>query len=90
LNRKAVIEMVWKMFGVRERFGAPKQGLLKVVRLIRGSGSAGVQYKQGLTLEPYYVQAYARSQQRMREIETEKAMATLVSRHQSWKSGGPQ
>ena len=82
--------MGWKMFGVRERFGAPKQGLLKVVRLIRGSGSAGVQYKQSLTLEPYYARAYAMSQQRMHEIETEKAMAILASRHQSWKAGGPQ
>lgn len=82
--------MGWKMFGIRERFDAPKQELLKVVRLIRGSGSAGVQYKQGLTLEPYYAQAYAMSQQRMHEIETEKAMAILASRHQSWKAGGPQ
>lgn len=78
------------MFGIKERFGAPKQGLLRVVRLIRGSGSASVQYKQGLTLEPHYAQAYAMSQQRMYEIETEKAMAILASRHQSWKSGGPQ
>jgi len=78
------------MFGMKEKFNAPKQGLLKVVRLIRGSESTGVQYKQGLTLEPYYAQAYAMSQQRMHEIETEKAMAISASRHQSWKAGGPQ
>jgi len=81
--------MGWKMFGIKERFGASKQELMKVVRLIRGSRSAGVQYKQGLTLEPYYIQAYAMSQQRMHEIETEKAMVILVSRHQSCKAGGP-
>ena len=89
MHSEAVIEMGWKISVMKEKFDAPKQGLLKVVRLIRGSGSAGVQYKQGLTLEPYYIQAYAMSQQRMHEIETEKAMVILVSRHQSCKAGGP-
>ena len=38
----------------------------------------------------FNVQAYLLANQRMHEIEGQKAMVILISRHQSWKAGGPQ
>lgn len=38
----------------------------------------------------YNVQAYILGNHRMHEIERQKAMAISISRHTSWKAGGPQ
>ena len=42
--------------------------------------------EQTRTLNP---QAYIISNQRLQEIETQKAMIASLSRHDKWKAGGP-
>jgi len=45
---------------------------------------------KGLSNTSFIPEAYILARRRMHEIETEKAMATFMSRHESWKAGGPQ
>jgi hypothetical protein len=40
-------------------------------------------------LKPFNVQAYRLGKQRMHEIEGMKAMTISLSRHETWKAGGP-
>jgi len=76
------------------KFRSPKEKVFKVFRLIRGSGNgafdlsqsnANQDQRQPETLNP---DAYILSNQRMRELETQKAFVISLSRHERWKAGG--
>lgn len=45
--------------------------------------------RKGLSDASFTPQAYILAKQRVHEIETQKAMMVLLSRHNSWKAGGP-
>jgi hypothetical protein len=90
-----VIDMGWRMFGIREKFASPIGKVLKVVRLIRNSGKGGLSvssysYTNQDLSQPntFNSQAYITGNQCMHEIETQKAIAISVSRHERWKAGG--
>jgi len=85
-----------KIFGQRSRLGSTKDYVLKMFRLIHGSGkgdfnvSSCADENEGLGHSDIYSpQSYLIVKQRMYEIEVQKAMAILESRHQRWKAGGP-
>ena len=71
--------MGWKMFGLRRRFGSPKEEVFKVFSLIRAIGkrdlNASSDAHDGLR-QPhgFNPQAYIIVKQRMHEIEGQKAM----------------
>ena len=44
---------------------------------------------KGLPETSLNLQAYTLAKQRMREIESQKAMLISISRHEKWKAGGP-
>ena len=81
-----------KMFGPGGRFGSPKQRVLKMFRMIRGSESVSsytdANGEQG-QLNTYNPLAHKTAQKRMHEVETIKAMMIAQSRHERWKAGGP-
>lgn len=83
------------MFGIKGKVGSPKENVFKVLGLNHG------QVREDI-ISPYTpanrnleqpksinLQAYMSAHQRMHEIETQKAMVILVSRHECWKAGGP-
>ena len=84
------------MFGVRGKIGSSKDEVFRTFRLVRSLArrcagpSSGIYENQDQgppkSINP---QAYIIANQRMHEIETEKAFVTKVSRHDSWKAGGP-
>lgn len=87
--------MKWRIFEIGGFVSAKEkvQKVLKLTTILENSdfaGSSSIYTSQGLrqsnTFNP---QAYMVANQRMHEIETQKAMATIVSRHQSGKAGGP-
>jgi len=81
-----------KMFGPGGRFGSPKQRVLKMFRLIRGSGSVSSytdSNEEQTQISTYNPQGHKIAHQRMHEIETIKAMMIAQSRHERWKAGGP-
>jgi len=41
------------------------------------------------SMHPFRFEAYTSSQQRMHEIDTQKAIIISLSRHERWKAGGP-
>jgi len=91
-----VIEMERKIFGQRSKLGSTKEYVLKMFRLIHGSGkddlnaSSCTDENEDLGYSNIYSpQSYLVAKQRMYEIEVQKAMAILESRHQRWKAGGP-
>ena len=90
-----VIEMEGKMFEIKGKFGSAKQNVFKVFRLIRGIGkgdfSASYMDADEKPQQPKTsnVQAYLIGKRRMHEIETQKAMIIVLSRHARWKAGGP-
>jgi hypothetical protein len=84
------------MSGMRERFSSQKGKVLKLFRLAFSSRdgefdiSSHTTANQDLSqLNTFNTQAYILGKQRMHEIETQKAMAIVVSRHERWKAGGP-
>jgi len=85
-----------KMFGPGGRFGSPKERVLKIFRVIRGSETpdlgvsshADANEDQGQP-NTYNPQAYKAVDQRMHEVEAMKAMVISESRHDRWKAGGP-
>jgi len=91
-----VIEMEGKMFEIKGKFGSAKQNVFKVFRLIRGIGKGDLSASSYMDAdkEPQQpktsnVQAYLTGKRRMHEIETQKAMIIVLSRHNRWKAGGP-
>jgi hypothetical protein len=90
-----VIGMERKMFGQGSRFGSPKEHLLKMIRLIRGSGTIDVDASSYTDANEdqgqlnTYSQTYKTVDQRMHEMEAVKAMLVAQSRHYRWKAGGP-
>jgi len=86
--------MKWKMVGPRKD-SSPRKAALKVLRLVRGStnegpclSSTGAHQDQRCS-ETFNTEAYIISNQRMHELETQKAFVTSLSRHERWKAGGP-
>jgi len=73
----------------------PKIKLFKVLGLTRSSGkrevcaSSRVYADQEPQSNSYNVQAHMLSNQRAHEIESQKAMLISMSRHDTWKAGGP-
>ncbi len=88
--------MGWKSLGIRKRFASPKEGLLRILRLIRAVDKDDLSpYSFGPKPEDveepnsFNTQAYLLAKQRMHEIEGQKAMLIALSRHERWKAGGP-
>ena len=86
--------MVMKMFGRGMKHGSPKDRVLKVFRLLRDSKTTTVptSFESNKAAEQYMgynTQGYAVADQRMHEIEAQKAMIAHEMRHESWKAGGP-
>ncbi len=84
--------MAKKMFRIRGRSGL----MLKVFRLLRGVGkgdfsvpSSASTHKDLRQPKSFNPQAYIIAKNRMHEIEGQKAMIIRMSRHDSWKAGGP-
>ena len=94
-QRRIVIKSGYvEMFGAG-RFSSPKQKVFKVFRLMRGSEDSALNLSQSNANEDQRhpetlnTEAYMISNQRMHELETQKAFVTALSRHERWKAGGP-
>jgi len=82
--------MAWKIFQTRRIFGS----IFKTLKLFHGdedvNGSSYADLGENpRQLETFNSDAYMVSNQRMLELETQKAFVTSLSRHDRWKAGGP-
>ncbi len=85
-----------KMFGKRGTLDSAKEGALKIFRLIRSSVSGDSSPSSHMDASEdlgqshtFNLQAHIASNQRLHEIETERAMMLHQLRHERWKAGGP-
>ncbi len=86
--------MKWKMLGLIGRPNSTKEGVSKVFSSIRAIGMRGLNASFDTSEDPrepkgLNLRAYIAAKQRMQEIEGQKALAISLSRHESWKAGGP-
>ena len=83
--------MGWKMFGLGERLGSPRDKVFSLIRAIgkRDLGASSDADKDLIQPNSLNPQAYIIAKQRMHEIEGEKAMILHELRHDFWKAGGP-
>jgi len=85
--------MTLKMSGIRGKIGSSKEQAFKTFNLIRSlakrhiNSGPGICESQGS--DAFNVQAHISGNQRVHEVETEKAFVIKVSHHDSWKAGGP-
>jgi len=83
------------MFGIKGKVGSSKEKVFKVFGLNHGqvredSISSYTPANRNLELtKSINLQACMSAHQRMHEIEAQKAMVILVSRHERWKAGCP-
>ena len=81
--------MAWKIFETRGIF----RSVSKALKLFRGNEDVNASSCADLNenprqLETFNSEAYMVSNQRMLELETQKAFVTSLSRHERWKAGG--
>ena len=86
---------MWKMFETG-RFRSPKEKVFKVFRFFRGVGKGHFNASPRTDADEdlrqpnnYNLRVYECTNQRMHEIEIQKAMLVSLSRHERWKAGGP-
>jgi len=82
--------MSWKTFEIRGVF----RSVFKALKLFRGNEDVNASSCTDLNENPRQPEtlnsdAYILSNQRMHELETQKAFVTSLSRHDRWKAGGP-
>ena len=94
ISIKVEIWVIKKVIDMKKLFGTI--GRLKLFRLIRGvrMGDMDASLRTDSNedreqTKTFSSDAYVLAKKRMHEIETQKAMVILESRHCTWKAGGP-
>ncbi len=84
--------MEWKTIGKRTKLGSARHGLSRIIRMIHnpaGEAAGCASQQEDNNLENFNLRAYMESNRRMREIETQQALAITLSGHERWKAGRP-